>query len=387
MSFRGCGLIRPSAMNGPHRCVAAASPASCRVLSITHLAAFGLIMGLTGCAAIQPPDFEQGVPPLVAAAMADGARDMRGMYRAALCRRLAIAPAKSQAAVASCSKVLPEVGNEPLPPAVRVPSGAQPFTRYRVLLVAGLFAECFGEPTRPMVDVEEALRADGFDPVRLSVPGRGSMTVNADALALRIRAIENDGRRFIVLAYSKGLVDVLDMAARYPELAPRLAAVISLSGAARGTPLADEHVDSYRRWVAGLPMPGCDAGTGEELLDLSRSKRSLWWKQHGSALPVPVYTLVAAPAPGRMSPVLQPIHRMLARTDPRNDGQLLWFDQIAPGSRLLGFINADHWAIANPLSKSLPLLAFLFVDDVPRSDIVAAAIDVVDATLSLETTE
>jgi hypothetical protein len=232
-----------------------------------------------------------------------------------------------------------------------------------------------------MTDVVQALQAAGFDAIRLQAAGRGSAAANADALAVQIGALDEDSRRFIVLAYSKGLVDVLEMAVRHPDLVPRIAAVISLAGAARGTPLADEHIESYRRWVAGLPMPGCDAGTGEELLDLSRTRRAQWWAKHGAALPLPVYTLVAAPAPGRISPLLQPNYRTLARTDPRNDGQLLWFDQIAPGSRLLGFINADHWAIANPLSKSLPMLAFLFVDDVPRADIVAAAIDVVDATL------
>jgi hypothetical protein len=369
-------------MKNPNLCVCDALRAAARALRAARLAALGVFMGLTGCATVQPPELTQGVPPLVATATAEGVLDLRGMYWAALCQRLAAAPAPGREPVMGCGQALPDAGDETAPSGALVPSRAQLPARYRVLLVAGLFAECLGAPTRPMTDVAQALQADGFNAIRLQPAGRGNAAANADALALQIGAIDEDGRRFIMLAYSKGLVDVLEMAVRHPDLAPRIAAVISLAGAARGTPLVDEHIESYRRWVAGLPMPGCDAGTGEELLDLSRTRRAQWWGQHGAALPFPVYTLVAAPAPGRISPLLQPNYRTLARTDPRNDGQLLWFDQIAPGSRLLGFINADHWAIANPLSKSLPLLAFLFVDDVPRTDIVAAAIDVVDATLS-----
>jgi hypothetical protein len=368
-------------MKNPNLWVCNARRAAPRALRAARLAALGVAMGLTGCATVQPPALTQGVPPLVATATAEGVLDLRGMYRAVLCQRLAAAPALGREPVMGCDQVLPDAGDETVPRAVPVPGGAQLPARYRVLLVAGLFAECLGAPTRPMTDVVQALQAAGFDAIRLQAAGRGSAAANADALAVQIGALDEDSRRFLVLAYSKGLVDVLEMAVRHPDLVPRIAAVISLAGAARGTPLADEHIESYRRWVAGLPMPGCDAGTGEELLDLSRTRRAQWWAKHGAALPLPVYTLVAAPAPGRISPLLQPNYRTLARTDPRNDGQLLWFDQIAPGSRLLGFINADHWAIANPLSKSLPMLAFLFVDDVPRADIVAAAIDVVDATL------
>jgi hypothetical protein len=66
---------------------------------------------------------------------------------------------------------------------------------------------------------------------------------------------------------------------------------------------------------------------------------------------------------------------------PTNDGQLIWYDAVvAPGS-LLGHVNADHWAIAMPLTQQLPALAFLFQDDVPRLALIEAAIEVVDDIL------
>jgi hypothetical protein len=368
------GKDRPNARPANQR-------APLRALHAARLAALGVALALAGCASVQPPDVLHGVPALRAMWAADGVRDLRGMYRQALCRRLAVASAQGPGAAVDCDQVLPDAGDEAMSGALPVADRARLAARYRVLLVAGLFAECFGTPTRPMTDVMQALQADGFDVTRMDLSGRGGAVANADALARQIRALDVDGRGFIVLAYSKGLVDILEMAARHPDLVPRIAAVISLAGAARGTPLADEYGESYRHWLAHLPMPGCEAGTGEELLDLTRTRRAQWWQTHRGALGLPVYTLVAAPAPGRISPLLRLNYRALARVDPRNDGQLLWGDQIAPDSVLLGFINADHWGIANPLSRSLPLFAFLFVDDVPRAHIVAAAIEVVDATL------
>ena len=47
-----------------------------------------------------------------------------------------------------------------------------------------------------------------------------------------------------------------------------------------------------------------------------------------------------------------------------------------PGA-LLGYVNADHWALAMRLSQAFPILASSFVDDVPRGAILGASIAVV----------
>jgi hypothetical protein len=79
--------------------------------------------------------------------------------------------------------------------------------------------------------------------------------------------------------------------------------------------------------------------------------------------------------------VLRTVHARLAQVDPRNDGQVLWQDQITPGGHLLGYVDADHWAIALPVSEAHPELSFAFHDDVPRALLVRAAIEVVANTL------
>ena len=41
----------------------------------------------------------------------------------------------------------------------------------------------------------------------------------------------------------------------------------------------------------------------------------------------------------------------LRNTDPRNDGQVIFYDQVIPGASLFGYINLDHWAIAVPVKE------------------------------------
>ena len=80
-------------------------------------------------------------------------------------------------------------------------------------------------------------------------------------------------------------------------------------------------------------------------------------------------------------------YRQLAKVDVRNDGKLLWQDQIPPRSHLLGYVNADHWSIAVPILKEAPKAAFLFRDTAPRTVLAEAAIEVVAATLAAHSKE
>jgi hypothetical protein len=41
----------------------------------------------------------------------------------------------------------------------------------------------------------------------------------------------------------------------------------------------------------------------------------------------------------------------LSQVDSRNDSQVIFYDQVIPGSVLLGYLNADHWAIAVPFNR------------------------------------
>jgi len=96
---------------------------------------------------------------------------------------------------------------------------------------------------------------------------------------------------------------------------------------------------------------------------------------------VPICSIVAVPKADRVSPILKQPHAKLAGIDPHNDGLLLWYDTIVARGYLLGYVNADHLAIAVPISQQVPPFSFLFKDDVPRAAIARAAIEVVAQAL------
>jgi len=53
---------------------------------------------------------------------------------------------------------------------------------------------------------------------------------------------------------------------------------------------------------------------------------------------------------------LVPAWEILLRHDRLNDGQLLPRDALIPNSTLLGYLNADHWAVAMHLEDERPML-------------------------------
>ena len=67
------------------------------------------------------------------------------------------------------------------------------------------------------------------------------------------------------------------------------------------------------------------------------------------------------PQPERISSILKSSYDKLARVDSRNDSQVIFYDQVVPGSTLLAYVNADHWALAVPVARTHPTIGALFV--------------------------
>jgi hypothetical protein len=97
------------------------------------------------------------------------------------------------------------------------------------------------------------------------------------------------------------------------------------------------------------------------------------------------YSLVAFPEPDRISAILKPSYDTLSRIDPRNDSQVLFYDQVVPGSALLGYLNADHWAIAVPITRSYPMIGAMFVtrNAYPREALLEAILRFVEEDLDV----
>ena len=319
---------------------------------------------LGGCAMPVLPSGDAEVPLPTGVAPA---ADLRGAYRAALCARPAMAGD-------ACAQTLYRFAGE-VPAAAPSPAIAD---RYRLLFVPGFLASCFTS-IHTFADVVAAAREAGFAVDELRAGGRDSVAANARGLADQIARLPSDGRRLVVIAHSKGAADILEAIVRQPGLAARIEAIIGVAGAFGGSPLADSLAFAYRVTLGAFPFTVCGPGEGDPLADLEPARRRAWWAAHEHAIRVPIYSLVTVPTPDRMSAMLLLPRAILAAHSRYNDGMLLAADQLAPGGRLLGVVNADHVSAAIPYPPGLPWVLWFTTAPFPRADVVLAAIDVVAA--------
>jgi hypothetical protein len=363
-------------------------------------------LAAAGCGAPTVSTDPERMTPMVLTTHAQaGVRDLRGLFRQTLCGQPEVATPQA------CENLLRRIGTEPEAPALSPagglsgttmsPSGASGASTaltastastaptaptssappaaaaYRIAIVPGLLAECLPPTARPFADAVATLRGQGWTAIELLPGGRTTVAVNAERLARQIEDLPADDRPLVVFAYSKGLPDVLEVAVRHPRAGQHIAAIVSIAGSVNGSALAERYDTLYRTTLMRLPLPGCEQGDGDELDDLRREARVTWWQANRSRIGVPLYSIVALPRPDQVSPALALEHAALSRIDPMNDGQMLWTDAVAAPGALLGYVNADHWAIAMQLSDTLPLLAPMFRDDVPRAAVLRSAVQVV----------
>ena len=190
--------------------------------------------------------------------------------------------------------------------------------------------------------------------------------------------------RLVLIGYSKGAPDILDAIVSYPEIRDRVAAVVSAAGAVGGSPLANDAKQSQADMLRHFPGAICDSGDGGAVGNLRPAERRAWLAANPLPKDVRYYSLVTFPTPARISSVLKSGYRKLARVDPRNDGQVIFYDQVIPGSDLMAYINADHWALALPIARSHETISKIFVTQsaYPREALLEAVLRFVEEDLS-----
>lgn len=97
------------------------------------------------------------------------------------------------------------------------------------------------------------------------------------------------------------------------------------------------------------------------------------------------YSVIAFPSPERISFGLKSSYNKLAKiAEARNDSQLLFTDQVIPGSTILAFAIADHWAMAVPVARQHKFAASTFVsqNNYPREVILKALLRYLEEDLS-----
>lgn len=339
-----------------------------------------IALGLAACSAMPPTVNTLDYEPLsLAPASLVGVSDRRGEFREVFCLE---EDADALPLREACESALRYFRSEVA--ATTAPTLRRELrSEYRVALAMGMGWDCMQD----LIDGSELpttrLRDYGFDTLLLEVEGLSSSERNAQIIAeaLRKAVAGGDERPFILVGYSKGATDILVALQQHPDLLPYTAAFVSVAGAVGGSPVAEHTSGSTMAALRHSPYGDCADSDGTVLESLHPARRHAWLADN-LPLSVPTYSLVTAPEPERVSRALRSSYKLLGAVHPINDGALLHWDQLMPGSTLLGYVNADHWAVTVPIEvDDIPLGDFLVRNGFPRTRLWLAIADFVIADL------
>ena len=332
---------------------------------------------LTACASKPLNPWTTESPPLALVPVADaGIDDQRGRFREVFCEVLE-SRGTEWPDYRPCEEALTRVADEPAGTGEPVDMEVNQ-QKFLALIVPGVGWECIEEWLEISESVGSLLKSFGFQAELLKVDGLSGSANNARQIRDKIAALpaEFDGIPILLIGYSKGAPDILQAIVEYPKLSERVVAVVSVSGAIGGSPLANAADQKDLNIIRRFPGANCSDGDGGAIDSLRPATRRSWLARNPLPDDIAYYSLVTYPNPDRISSVLGTSYRKLSQVDARNDSQLIYYDQVIPGSTLMGFLNADHWAVAVPIARSHSFVGSTFVDknDYPREAMVEAAL-------------
>ena len=284
-----------------------------------------------------------------------------------------------------CEEALVRFDDEPEPTGLPVDLGPSS-TNLLGKMVPGLAYSCVKAWLHHDNSAPNHVATLGYETGFIQVEGIASSETNADLIAEYVAGLgpEYDERPLILFGYSKGLPDIFAFLVQYPELTHRVAAVVSYAGAVWGSPLADEADEKQLRWLTLIPGAECEKKDSKALDTLSPANRDAWFAEHTLPEHIRYYSVVSFPDPENISNGLQHSHKKLgALKDGRNDSQLVFYDQVIPGSTILGFFNADHWAMSVPIARQHEVSQAIFADqnDFPREIALEAILRFIEEDL------
>ncbi|MGZ8994905.1 MAG: hypothetical protein ACXW3P_00165 [Rhodospirillales bacterium] len=338
---------------------------------------------LAGCAPQPLLDLTFGPPPLISPTTAAGKlEDERGRFRDILC---AVTEARGDDFLdrRPCADVLTRAEGEPAGTAQPVHLGPAR-KKLRIATVSGLGADCFAGLVRPFETGLKHLESLGYRTAEIPIRGLGSSTYNASIISDSLVGMNLEpDEQVVLIGYSKGIADVLEFLPMYPNMASKVAAVISISGAVSGTLLAEGAPEFMLPVMKLFPNGQCYSADLGAVESLRRSVRLRWFATHSLPKSVQYYSVATYAQRENISSFLRAGYDELSRIDPRNDGKMLYYDQIIPGGRLLAFVNSDHWAAAVPISHHNSLLERFIADknSFPREVLLEAIVRHVEENL------
>lgn len=284
-----------------------------------------------------------------------------------------------------CEQALTKLEGEGPPTGIGVNLGE---SRYplKISLVYGVGWECIKKFIAPRGTIKEHLAQFGHDVNMLEVDPLSSSAHNATQIRDQIQKMSqlDDSKPLVLLGYSKGAPDILEAIVQYPELHNKIAAVVSVAGAIGGSPLANDAKQSTLNLFRHFPGAECELGDQGALESLKPINRKRWLATHSLPKSIRYYSLITFPEEQNISSLLKSTHSKLSQVDPRNDGQLIFYDQVIPGSVLLGYVNADHWAVEVPVNRSHAFIGSTFADKnaFPREILLEAIVRFIEEDLT-----
>jgi pimeloyl-ACP methyl ester carboxylesterase len=334
-----------------------------------------VVLLLTLSCGFQLLDYSLDTPATTLSVLgAPGTKDGRARFRQIFCDRLAADPEFGTEKGTTCETYLLRLEDETKPTAPAKPL-PQLVPRLRILIVPGFMGACYWDFAKPFEVSAAHLNARGYRIDWIVVDGRSGSEHNGGQIANAVRRLHlEEDESLVLVGHSKGAVDILDFLVSYPDLASRVAAVVSVSGAINGSPLADYLVNVYAA-LEGLITPSdCPRGDDRAVESQERVVRLSWLASHRLPDSVRYFSMVSFTQGENVNTILREGYDMLKTIDPRNDGVLLFYDQVVPGATLLGYANGDHWATAYPLEEKHPTLTktFFLHNHYPRTALLEA---------------
>lgn len=347
--------------------------------------ALTLALILAACTPRPLTPFSTDAPMVLLPANQAGIRDDRARFRQIFC---AVLEARRETApdYRDCAEALTPVATE-TPIEARPVDLGPPRTEFLVGIVPGLGFSCFVDWLDLSDSVIEHIGGLGYEALLVPVGGLTTSRDNAQDIADWIEALSpaQSAKTLVLFGYSKGIADILEALVRHPDLTGRVTAVVSIAGAVGGSPLANVAAQWQADLLSAIPGAECErAGDHGAVEDLTTTVRERWLATNQLPASIRYYSLVTLPEPARISRGLRHSHRKLSQIDSRNDSQVIFYHQVIPRSTLLGYLNADHWAVAVPISRSQHLVAPALIDqnDYPREAMTEAIMRYLDESLA-----
>ena len=351
----------------------------------TGVLAAAIGIALAGCAGAPLQPFATDTPPLVLVPAAQaGVQDKRGRFREIYCAVLQ-ARAGEVPDHRSCDEALTRLGTEPAGSGRPVALGASS-RRLIAAVVPGIGYECFAQWLQVPGTVARHVSRFGYEQQFIKVDALSGTTRNARQIRDAVMAMDPGpgAPRIVLVGYSKGAPDALEAVVNHAEIRARVAAVVSVAGAVGGSALANDAEQYQAELLQHFPGATCDAGDGGAVASLRPGARRAWLAANPLPGDVPYYSVVSLPQPERISSILRGSADKLSQIDGRNDSQVIFYDQVIPGSSLVGYVNADHWAIVVPIARTHETIGTLFVTQnaYPREALLEAVLRFVEEDLA-----